>query len=265
MHESRRRAYLKALGIDLYQAREPLPFAAASPDWEALLAPPEQSDEVAPQPRQTLPADEHDTECPRPDQSLQNASPAEPAPSGTDSNDLAEVRVIPPHPNPAEQKQVTPPNKADKVSHLRFVYYLSKPHNGLLCMALLQDSVQKALSVTEKALLQDLLLAVYGAPYPLEQGQYFRWPIVETRVVQTDAEAAEALRSFMEVVHSRNPYQVVLAFGDLEKVPPVQEGSAIALHHGSVQVVPLPSMEQMLSDWRNKAEAWRQLRQVLNR
>lgn len=294
MDEGRRQAYLAALGIDLYVAREPLPYAAPStlPEWEVEWAhearweddPTLLVEDVGPEDVSTPAENAATVRSPTPvstplstDRAAVAAAVNAVAQSKHVSSANAEPRAIPVL-DPStltipELRNLKPePTAADKVrapqvnNSLRIGLSVFEWPGRLRVLIEMTDADAPSLSAREHRLWHEIALALWGRDhaYSALTLPIFRFPpSAKLKQLETPEAIREAVESFLQARHARSPVALQLVFAGRglaaaylgQRGAVVQEACLVDVP-GVTQSLLFPSIEQLLNDWQLKAPVW---------
>lgn len=281
MDEGRRQAYLAALGVDLYVAREPLPHAAPSwfPEWEVEarweddptlyneeqapvstiadeeLAPPRTGDKAAVVAAVNAVAQSKHV----------SSASVEPRPlSVLDPNTLTipELRNL--KPASAESGAASTPRVETSLCVGLAVFEWPGQLRVLIEM---NDAYAPSLSAREHRFWHEIALALWGRDqaYSAQSLPLFRFPpSAKLKHLETPDAVREAVESFLQARNVRSPVSVQLIFAGRglaaaylgEKGACVREPCLVNLS-GVAQSLLLPSLEQLMDNWQLKPTAWR--------
>ncbi|RLU00381.1 hypothetical protein [Ketobacter sp.] len=266
MLESERLAYLHALGITQYGCQQPLVGATALPElsaeqiWgvSATEAVDAVADRVSTPGTQVQPAQ------------LQSPAPSQPAPppvtgptvaSAANTDAAAEVPQLDVSKLQLEQERAPKPVPKPQAKAQRFALaVITLPQRFRLFVELAQADAP-GLSAVEHRMVADLL-GVLDCPGALDQfgAKLYRWPLVDNPRIAADQQAArEGLLGFVASapVVSKS---VFLGLRAPSLLVDAQPGARFALTaEGNDDTLITYSLREMQSDWRLKAEAWRQI------
>ncbi len=263
--EAKRRAYLDAMGVELYAARRPVTNAAESwwplPEGEAKLG-------AAPVPTPPLPPG------PPPSPPSPSGSPGVSTKRALDAPAIVKTAVDAPLRPSATNTNVGKP--AADVSldlapgrlmpvtggasgaALRFPVAVSVFEWPGRCrvLAQLRDGEAPSLDSREHALWNDLAQALAGREPPgFSSLPLFRFPPGRHhRQLATAEHLCDALRSLLQSRQSRVPVPHVLLYADAVLRDCLGDADGVML---------LPSLKEMLGDWTLKRVAWLSMRTAI--
>ena len=275
MVEVERLAYLSALGITQYVARDSILGAKQSPQLSVdQVFPPSllpQDSALADTDIETAAVDT------QPVAQLKNAlatSPAveqqpvavDKAPEKTQGSDSTEgLRVNIPQEllvdSSSTSKTVNSaalrPKAGDNL--LEFCFVLLQTPQGLAFLMELADPGVKDMSSSEHRLATDLLQALKIEREQV-QANYFKWPLVNNpRLKQGPEEARESLTGYLDSKLADSAAATLLIFGDMPNRLLGREDQQLDLSSKQLMTVKLPALSAMLHNWQHKAHAWRLL------
>ncbi|TWI55083.1 hypothetical protein IQ22_01996 [Pseudomonas duriflava] len=249
MAEARRRAYLRAMQVDVWLPRMELPFAAPSrPELLSFDA----------QPVTALPS-ETATEQP----AAVAATPAVARPVRPELPKISQVRAAKPDPEPAPVaaepvKREAPP---------RFTLQLLRAGG---CLLLVDLPTGASLAGREPAyiLLRNMLRAAGLPDSPQAIGEPIRWPILAgaTSVDQGPAEARSFVQSVVASYQEQHPSLCLWLMGSAATRFAADEALKIECQEarldslGSAWIV--PGLEALLEEPRLKADVWQAMKRL---
>ena len=295
MIESRRLAYLNALGVPQFVARTAIEGAPTLPElspeqlWGENLIESDQSEQQAQEPlhaREEAQPEKPQPEKPQQEKAQQNhpnkqpEQKAAPTPEQSPSSNSAEPSPRPTVPaetgetplldvsrlgleKETKAKPVATPTKTAERFSLAII---TVPEPGIRFIVQLGVADAPGLSGVEIRMLSDLLQAL-GYPQWLDQHQpqHFQWPFVNNpRIAKDRAAARDGLLGFFT---STEPVKKTLFLGGiapaiLDSQLEQNQSASTSVHGIDGESLLLPTLAQM-SDWKIKANAWRQIQQFL--
>lgn len=283
MDEARRQAYLAALGVDLYLARQPLPHAAPSwlGEWEA---------EARWEDDPTVARDEGYvefeagegvapplTDSPRPAIEALAAKTALSAASQRAGESATPTPAAPlTVPVLRNLKPESPSSMAvqpKKPASLRVGLAVFEWPGQLRILIEMADADAPSLSSREHRLWNEIALALYGREqaYDAQTVPVFRFPPnPNMRNLETTEAVRDAVEGFLQARQSRSAVAVQMLFAGSglaaaytgERGAQLLEPRLVDMS-GAGQRLLLPSFESLLEDSRLKAPAWRAMASVL--
>ena len=295
MIESRRLAYLNALGVPQFVARAAIEGAPTLPElspeqlWGENLIESDQPEQQAQEPlhagkeaepenpQQEKPQQEKAQQnhpnkqpeqkaAPTPEQSPSSNS-AEPSPrptvpAETGETPLLDVSRLGLEKETKAKPVATPTKTAERFS----LAIITVPEPGIRFIVQLGVADAPGLSGVEIRMLSDLLQAL-GYPQWLDQHQpqHFQWPFVNNpRIAKDRAAARDGLLGFFT---STDPVNKTLFLGGiapaiLDSQLEQNQSASTSVHGIEGESLLLPTLAQM-ADWKIKANAWRQIQQFL--
>jgi hypothetical protein len=131
----------------------------------------------------------------------------------------------------------------------------------------MNDADAPSLSAREHRLWHEIALALWGRDqaYSAQALPIFRFPPnAKMKQLETPEAIREAVESFLQARHARNPVALQLIFAGrgmaaayLGQRGAVVQDACLVDIPGVTQSLLLPSMEQLLNDWQLKAPVWR--------
>lgn len=250
MDEGRRQAYLAALGIELYVAREPLPHAAPSwfPEWEHEA---NGEADVEPSPQHNPPT-----------------SPAMTASGNSAAKPGAELTVpVLRNLKASPETGIERPRHLPADTSLRVGIAVFEWPGKMRVLIELSDADAPSLSAKEHRLWNEIALALWGREqaFTCETLPLFRFPPnARLRHLETPGAVREAVESFLQARQSRNPANVQLIWAGPglaaayagERGAVVMQPRNVAMP-GIAPTLLLPSLSQLLADWTLKPVAWK--------
>lgn len=287
MDEGRRQAYLAALGVDLYVARDPLPHAAPSwffeweAEWECEARWEDDPTVLVEEAASTDQFVTAETAAPvrsSADKAAVAAAVNAVAQSKHVSSATAEPRAIqmldPSTLTIPELRNLKPePVAADNIrapqvnTSLRTGMSVFEWPGQLRVLVEMNDADAPSLSAREHRLWHEIALALRGREqaYSAQTLPIFRFPpSAKMKQLETPEAIREAVESFLQARHARSPVTLQLVFAGrglaaayLGQRGAVVQDACLVDIPGVTQSLLLPSMEQLLNDWQLKAPVWR--------
>lgn len=290
MIESRRLAYLNALGVPQFVARAAIEGAPTLPElspeqlWGENLIESDQSEHQVQEPLHAR--EEAEPEKPQQEKAQQNhpnqqpeqkaaptpepspssnsaeASPGPTVPAETGETPLLDVSRLGLEKETKAKPVATPTKTAERFS----LAIITVPEPGIRFIVQLGVADAPGLSGVEIRMLSDLLQAL-GYPQWLDQHQpqHFQWPFVNNpRIAKDRAAARDGLLGFFT---STDPVNKTLFLGGiapaiLDSQLEQNQSASTSVHGIEGESLLLPTLAQM-ADWKIKANAWRQIQQFL--
>ena len=270
MFEVERLAYLNALGITQYVARDSILGAKPSPllDHEQVFPPSLQQpiSGASDQP----PGSDAPVQIKQPDTvdsgaSVSNVDSAAAATNYQEPVVTTGLKVNIPKELLAESSVVNQNLSSTAAQHtvnsddaaFEFCFVLLQSQQGVAFLMELDDPGVKDMSSGEHRLATDLLKALKIEREQV-QANYFKWPLVNNpRLKQGPEEARESLLGYLDSKLANSTTATLLIFGDMPNRVLDKGDEPLALASRQLVTVQLPALYRMLQNWQHKAHAWR--------